>query len=70
VRLDAAAPNAWTTEHYVTKERWHAFADVGRKDNGGPATSTPSPAERSRSPTPARRGSRHQPLPTVSRMAV
>jgi len=36
VRLDAAAPNAWTTEHYVTKERWHAFADVGRKDNGSP----------------------------------
>ncbi len=32
----AAAPNAWTTEHYVTKESWHAFADVGRKDNGGP----------------------------------
>lgn len=32
----AAAPNAWTTEHYVTKETWHAFADVGKKDNGGP----------------------------------
>lgn len=32
----AAAPNAWTTEHYLTKESWHAFADVGRKDNGGP----------------------------------
>jgi allene oxide cyclase-like protein len=32
----AAAPSSWTTEHYVTKESWHAFADVGPKDNGGP----------------------------------
>jgi hypothetical protein len=32
----AAAPTVWTTEHYVTKETWHAFADVGTKDNGGP----------------------------------
>jgi hypothetical protein len=32
----AAAPNTWTTEHYLVKESWHAFADVGRKDNGGP----------------------------------
>jgi hypothetical protein len=32
----AAAPSTWTTEHYVTKETWHAFGDVGRKDNGGP----------------------------------
>lgn len=32
----AAAPSAWTTEHYLTKETWHAFADVGPKDNGGP----------------------------------
>jgi hypothetical protein len=31
----AAAPNAWTTEHYLTKETWHAFADVGKRDNGG-----------------------------------
>jgi hypothetical protein len=31
-----AAPNAWTTEHYLTKETWHAFADVGPKENGGP----------------------------------
>ena len=29
-----AAPNAWTTEHYVTSETWHAFADVGSKDAG------------------------------------
>ena len=33
----AAAPSGWTTEHYVTKETWHAFADVGKADNGGPA---------------------------------
>lgn len=32
----SAAPNGWTTEHYVTKETWHAFADVGKRDNGGP----------------------------------
>lgn len=32
----AAAPSTWTTERYVTKETWHAFADVGKKDNGGP----------------------------------
>lgn len=31
----AAAPNAWTTEHYLTTETWHAFADVGKRDNGG-----------------------------------
>lgn len=31
-----AAPGAWITERYVTKETWHAFADVGKKDNGGP----------------------------------
>jgi hypothetical protein len=31
----AAAPNAWTTEHYLTNETWHAFADVGKRDNGG-----------------------------------
>ena len=32
----SAASNTWTTEHYVTTETWHAFADVGKKDNGGP----------------------------------
>lgn len=32
----SAASSAWTTEHYVTKETWHSFADVGKKDNGGP----------------------------------
>ncbi len=32
----AAAPGSWTTEHYMAKESWHAFADVGRQDNGGP----------------------------------
>lgn len=32
----AAAPSAWTIERYATKETWHAFADVGTKDNGGP----------------------------------
>jgi hypothetical protein len=31
-----AASSSWITEHYVTKETWHAFADVGPKDNGGP----------------------------------
>jgi hypothetical protein len=32
----AAAPTTWRTEHYLTKETWHAFADVGPQDNGGP----------------------------------
>jgi hypothetical protein len=32
----SAAPGTWATEHYVTNETWHAFADVGKKDNGGP----------------------------------
>jgi hypothetical protein len=32
-----AAPPAWTTERYYTHETWHAFADVGKQDNGGPA---------------------------------
>ena len=36
VARSSAASNTWTTEHYVTKETWHAFADVGKKDNGGP----------------------------------
>jgi hypothetical protein len=31
-----AASPAWTTEHYYTHETWHAFADVGKRDNGGP----------------------------------
>ena len=31
-----AAPPAWTTERYYTHETWHAFADLGKKDNGGP----------------------------------
>jgi hypothetical protein len=31
-----AAATSWTTEQYLTKETWHAFADVGHKDNGGP----------------------------------
>ena len=30
----SAAPNTWTTEHYLTKETWHAFADVGTKGAG------------------------------------
>jgi hypothetical protein len=32
----SAAPHAWTVERYYTAETWHAFADIGRKDNGGP----------------------------------
>ena len=32
-----AASPAWTTERYYTLETWHAFADVGKKDDGGPA---------------------------------
>jgi hypothetical protein len=32
-----AASSPWTTEHYVTQETWHSFADVGKKDNGGPS---------------------------------
>jgi hypothetical protein len=31
----AAAPT-WTVERYYTAETWHSFADVGKKDNGGP----------------------------------
>jgi hypothetical protein len=30
----SAAPNAWTTRQYLTKETWHAFADVGTKGAG------------------------------------
>jgi hypothetical protein len=32
----SAASRTWTTERYVTTETWHSFADVGKKDNGGP----------------------------------
>jgi hypothetical protein len=32
-----AASPAWTVERYYTNETWHAFADIGKKDNGGPA---------------------------------
>ena len=32
----SAAPNSLKTEHYFTNETWHAFADIGKKDNGGP----------------------------------
>jgi hypothetical protein len=32
----AATPTTWTTERYIAKETWHAFADVGTQDNGGP----------------------------------
>jgi hypothetical protein len=31
-----AASPTWTTERYYTHETWHAFADVGKRDNGGP----------------------------------
>jgi hypothetical protein len=31
-----AASPAWTVERYYTTETWHAFADIGRHDNGGP----------------------------------
>lgn len=31
-----AASPTWTTERYYVNETWHAFADVGKKDNGGP----------------------------------
>jgi hypothetical protein len=32
----SAAPQAWTVERYYTTETWHAFADIGKRDNGGP----------------------------------
>ena len=32
----SAAPRVWTTEHYLATESWHAFADIGKKDKGGP----------------------------------
>jgi hypothetical protein len=31
-----AASSSWATERYRTMETWHAFADIGKKDNGGP----------------------------------
>jgi hypothetical protein len=31
----SAAPSAWTTERYLTKETWHAFADVGKHGPDG-----------------------------------
>jgi hypothetical protein len=32
----SAAPHAWTVERYYTTETWRAFADIGKRDNGGP----------------------------------
>jgi len=32
-----AAARGSTVEHYYTNETWHSFADIGSKDNGGPA---------------------------------
>jgi hypothetical protein len=31
-----AASPSWTVERYHTSETWHAFADIGARDNGGP----------------------------------
>lgn len=32
----SASSTKWTVERYYTNETWHAFADVGERDNGGP----------------------------------
>lgn len=32
----AAAAQASKVERYYTTETWHAFADIGKRDNGGP----------------------------------
>ena len=34
--VSSAASPAWTVEHYYTSETWSSFADIGKKDNGGP----------------------------------
>ncbi len=32
----SAATPGWVVERYYTSETWSSFADVGKKDNGGP----------------------------------
>lgn len=32
----SAARIGWTVERYYTSESWSSFADIGKKDNGGP----------------------------------
>ena len=32
----SAATASWTIERYYTSETWSSFADIGKKDNGGP----------------------------------
>jgi len=36
VTASTAAAPTWTVERYTTSETWHAFADIAKKDNGGP----------------------------------
>lgn len=36
VTTSSAARSPWTVERYYAKESWSSFADIGKKDNGGP----------------------------------
>ena len=36
VGASSAASPGWTVERYYTSETWSSFADIGKKDNGGP----------------------------------
>lgn len=36
VASSSASSAGWIVERYYTSETWHAFADIGKKDNGGP----------------------------------
>jgi hypothetical protein len=36
VKASSATPTQWTVERYYTSETWSSFADIGKKDNGGP----------------------------------
>jgi hypothetical protein len=36
VKASPAAPASWIVERYYVSETWSSFADIGKKDNGGP----------------------------------
>jgi hypothetical protein len=36
VKASSAGPASWIVERYYVSETWSSFADIGKKDNGGP----------------------------------
>jgi hypothetical protein len=36
VKASSAGPSTWIVERYYVSETWSSFADIGKKDNGGP----------------------------------